>query len=626
MWFHRTPAAVSLDKSRPVIRGGLARTAQVKDMYRHDPSFTDLLPWAEWLPNEQMLLHSDGQSVGIAYELVKAPIDGRSQDVQGEVRDSVQRILLDAFPRRDDPYVLQTYLQDERGLGTYLRALRQEMAPAVRDSTFTQHYLAMLERHLARLGDPAGVFDDPITGGPWRARRRRVRAVIYRPRLGRWSLKKFHDAVAELEQVRTAVEDGLRVAGIGFQRLDGAGLYEWLVPWLNPHPALTEGDTDALLEQMPYPGDDRLPVGWDFAGGVLFTPPRLDEALDEDTPPCWWFDNRPCRFVSIDGLHQIPQIGHFTAERRIANQVFTVFDRLPEDTVLMTATVFWPAATLQNRTAVTVRNAIGEGAASRLVRTTQAAVEADLVRGEQLVSLVQGCFVYAPTRAALERKTAQLTTRLGHYGLRTVAPEHDPVSPDLFVKALPMNYQPQHEEIFKREAFAYTQHAAHLLPFYGRFTGTGTPGMTAFNRSGELVTFDPLNPRDIKENSHLLITGSTGSGKSATLLAFLETALAVHDARLIVIDGANSFPLFAQQAQALGKTVRYLRLKPGSRVSLAPFADTLKLLEEAPAACNDEISPPWRTTPTASGGITWARPRLPPRSCWKATAAAPGWR
>ena len=158
MWFHRNhAAAVSLDKPRPVIRGGLARTAQVKEMYRHDPSFTDLLPWAEWLPNEQMLLHSDGQSVGIAYELVKAPIDGRSQEVQGEVRDSVQRILLDAFPRRDDPYVLQTHLQDERGLGTYLRALRQEMSPAVRDSTFTQHYLTRYCQ-LDRRGYPAGII------------------------------------------------------------------------------------------------------------------------------------------------------------------------------------------------------------------------------------------------------------------------------------------------------------------------------------------------------------------------------------------------------------------------------------------------------------------------------------
>lgn len=597
MWFSRKPS-VSLAKSAPQppqprqgasprrqpLLGGLARTIQAKAAYRHVPSFTDLLPWAEYLPDVQMLLHTDGQTVGAVYELYKAPIDGRSLDYQQAVRNSIQRMLMDGFPRRDDPYVLQTYVQDERGLGTYLRSLRQEIEDGVRETVFTKHYLEMLARHLTHLVNPDGVFDDPITGGHWHARRRRVRAVIYRPRSGRWSPRKCHESIAELEQVCGAVEDGLRVAGVGFKRLDGAGIYDWLVPWLNPHPALTEGDPYALLDMLPYPGDERLPFGWDFAGSVLFTPPRLEDNPRDGAPPAWWFDDRPWRFVSIEGLHHLPEIGHISAERHVANRVFTVFDRLPEDTVFTTAMVFWPAATLQNRYSVVVRNALGDGAGSHLVHQTKRAVEARLVQGEQLVSLVQGCYVNGDNWATLNHKTAQLVSRLGHYGLRTVDPHHDPVSPDLLIRALPMNYWPNYETTFKREAFAFSEHAANLLPVYGRFTGTGTPGVTAFNRSGELVTFDPLNPKDVKENSHLLITGSTGSGKSATLLAFLETALAVHNPRMIVIDGANSFPLFAEYALALDKKVHYLRLKPGSGVSLAPFADTLKLLETTPAA------------------------------------------
>ncbi|MCI0462490.1 MAG: helix-hairpin-helix domain-containing protein, partial [Gemmataceae bacterium] len=43
--------------------------------------------------------------------------------------------------------------------------------------------LRLMEQHrvgLAVLGAPGGLFEDRITGGIWRGRRRRVRAVIYR--------------------------------------------------------------------------------------------------------------------------------------------------------------------------------------------------------------------------------------------------------------------------------------------------------------------------------------------------------------------------------------------------------------------------------------------------------------
>ncbi|MCB1641900.1 MAG: TraC family protein, partial [Xanthomonadales bacterium] len=56
-----TPAAPSeADVAlRPVTRRRLAR-----DQYTRPPSFTDLLPWCEYLPDHQAFLLEDGRSVG----------------------------------------------------------------------------------------------------------------------------------------------------------------------------------------------------------------------------------------------------------------------------------------------------------------------------------------------------------------------------------------------------------------------------------------------------------------------------------------------------------------------------------------------------------------------------------
>ena len=47
-----------------------ATQAQASRLYDHDPSFVDLLPWAEYLPDEQVMLLEDGRSRAVFFELV----------------------------------------------------------------------------------------------------------------------------------------------------------------------------------------------------------------------------------------------------------------------------------------------------------------------------------------------------------------------------------------------------------------------------------------------------------------------------------------------------------------------------------------------------------------------------
>lgn len=125
----------------------------------------------------------------------------------------------------------------------------------------------------------------------------------------------------------------------------------------------------------------------------------------------------------------------------------------------------------------------------------------------------------------------------------------------------------------------FVQHMANLLPVFGRDTGTGHPGFTFFNRGGAPLTFDPLNSADRAKNAHMVLFGPTGSGKSATLNSLFAQLMAVHRPRLFIAEAGNSFGLFADHAAELELTVNKVSIKPGCNISLAPFADSHRLIE-----------------------------------------------
>ncbi|MDI1148010.1 conjugative transfer ATPase, partial [Escherichia coli] len=149
-----------------------------------------------------------------------------------------------------------------------------------------------------------------------------------------------------------------------------------------------------------------------------------------------------------------------------------------------------------------------------------------------------------------------------------------------WLRALPMCFDPDTDRKQWYTRLMWVQHLAGLLPVTGRETGTGHPGFSFFNRGGDVLTFDPLNKLDRTQNAHLLLFGPTGAGKSATLCAVLSQMMAVHCPRLFIAEAGNSFGLLADYFESLGLSVNKISVKPGSGVSLPPFADAYKLVEE----------------------------------------------
>ena len=145
-------------------------TAAVKALYTRPPSFTDFLPWVEYLPEARCFLLEDGISVGALFELTPVGTEARTPTFMTALRDAIQTALTEAVPEHDEaPWVLQCYVQDEPSLSALLQEVVAYIPEPIRATAYTRHYLDLLRAHCRRISQPEGLFVDTAVGGStWR--------------------------------------------------------------------------------------------------------------------------------------------------------------------------------------------------------------------------------------------------------------------------------------------------------------------------------------------------------------------------------------------------------------------------------------------------------------------------
>lgn len=552
-------------------------TAAVERLYDRPPSFTDLMPWVEYDLDSRTFLLEDGVSVGVLFEITPAGTEARTPEFMRQLRDAIQTALTDAIPEEDDaPWILQVYVQDEPSLKEFQQEVAVYAQPSAKDSTFTRHYQETFSKHLARITRPGGLFEDTaVTGTHWRGQVRRVRATLYR----RLKVKGKTPSAVEVEEamndVATKWVASLASAGIYARRGTGKDLYEWLLKWFNPKPAIADGDPDKLLDVAPYPGDEDLPFGYDFAERLTLTMPRSDNET-----ATWWFDELPHTVVTIQGLRRAPEVGHMTAERQAGDHVFSLFDRLPEHTVMVLTLTVKPQDFTRNHIAQVKRAAVGDSAEAALTREDAELVEREMAQGNKLYPVNIAFYVRGDNSKSLRANVNQLNAILLPNGLQPILQEADLLALDSYIRNLPMAYDVSLDKSSRRSRLIFSSHAANLLPLYGRSKGTGHPGLVFFNRGAEPLAFDPLHKADRKKNAHMLILGPTGAGKSALLVYLLQQMAAVYRPRIFIIEAGGSFSLLGQHFKANGVSVNQVTLNPNVDVSLPPFADAIRVLDK----------------------------------------------
>jgi len=552
-------------------------TTDVKALYVRPPSFTDFLPWVEYLPESRCFLLEDGVSVGALFELTPAGTEARTPGFMAELRDAIQTAITEAIPELDDaPWILQLYVQDEPSLSDLLHQVEAYVPSGANESAYTRHYLELLTAHCARISRPGGLFQDSaLTGTVWRGQVRRVRAALYRRLNPRGRVPSAVEVEAELNDVATKWTAALAAAGIRCRRGSGADLYRWLLPWFNPRPDCAEGAVEKLLAAAPYPGDEDLPFGADLGELLTLSAPKSDNAS-----ATWWFDGLPHTLVTVQGLRRAPDIGHMTAERPSGDHVFSLFDRLPEHTVMALTITVKPQDLVRNHIGLVKRAAVGDSAEAELTREDAGAVEREMATGNKLYPLQLAFYIRGEDLADLRTNVNQLNALLLPNALQPIAREADLLALDSYLRNLPMAYDARLDRVSRRSRLVFSRHIANLLPLYGRSRGTGNPGLVFFNRGAEPLVFDPLHRADRKKNAHMLILGPTGAGKSALLVYLLQQMAAIHRPRIFIIEAGGSFSLLGQHFASRGLDVNQVTLNPGADVSLPPFADALRLLDK----------------------------------------------
>ncbi|MBR9910327.1 MAG: conjugative transfer ATPase [Gammaproteobacteria bacterium] len=575
----RSASDVSPLTPSPLITEPVTTTA-IKQHYARPPSFTDLLPWMEYLPESKALLLEDGVSLGALFDVQPVGCEARTPAFMTQLRDAIQTAINEAIPERDDaPWVLQVHVQDEPRLSRFAELLAGYPSPAVRASDYSQHYQAVMAKHLQAICRPGGLFDDTtVTGSRWQGQQRRIRAVLYR----RLNSTDKHPPAIEVEEalndVATKWIASLAAAGIRAQRADGRAFYEWMLNWFNPSPSIADKNPDALLQLAPYPGDDHLPFGHDFAEQLTLSMPRSDAKT-----ATWLFDNLPHTVVTVQSLRRAPEIGHFTAERQVGDQVFSLFDRLPEHTIMALTLTLKPQDTTRNHIARIKRAAVGDSAEAAITREDAEQVEREMAQGNKLFPISLAFYLRGDTQKALRANVNRLNALLLPNGLQPITREADLLSLDSYLRNLPMAYDVELDKSRRRSRLLFSRHLANLLPFYGRSRGTGHPGLVFYNRGAEPLVFDPLHRDDRKKNAHMLILGPTGAGKSALLVYLLQQMMARHRPRIFIIEAGASFSLLGQHFAHHGLAVNQITLNPNVDVSLPPFADALRLLDRRDA-------------------------------------------
>ena len=574
-----------LEKLQRFFNPNLGLTAPAID-YSVPPSFAAKLPWVE-IDDKGVTTLEDGRSVGAFFTITPVVSEDKHQESLERLLGSLNNAFATAAKTGaddDTPWVFQLYCRDIDNLTDIMPKLRQVVKI---DDEFTQAVLAEDERHYNLIGREQGIFSSH--GRAWRGRCRQVMLCVYRWLPPNSTEAQIIKNSGQLDSLRRYLlsPDALSGAGVGIKPASAQLVHDFLAPFFNP-----TQPRELLDFRKP-----RSSIDQDFSERLLAS------SIEADTVNgLWWFGNertgrKACTVLELnnwqsDNLLTGVLFGEVKAEADKDRQKSVLFDNLPAGSLF--AMTLLPASNKQGEARVKeIRgSAVGGEQDTVAVREQCDQIALDM-RTHSLWRGQIALYLQATSVPELEMQidTVQGALSTQALGARFVDRGVQVAPLDAYFRWLPMNYQPAHDSKYWYCGWLWLEDMLRLSPLFGRSTGTDSPALSFFNRGGEVCSFDPL--KDYLSNAHLTLFGPSGSGKSATMVGICLRLLALHRPRLFIIEAGDSFGLLAEFCQRHGLTVNKVSLKPGSNVTLAPFADAIHLAgSEAPKVTSDEALKP----------------------------------
>lgn len=563
---------------------------QAKRSYQLPPSVLTHLPWVEFDNATNTVLLQD-TTVGAAFDITLVASEAKPERFLMQLRDGLQGIFQDTFPQyRDEesPWVLQFYVQDENSMAYLYQSITDYIQPTAQDSPFKETYLNLMKGYCDWLSRDGGVFyDDKVTDSDFQGGQRKVRVVFYRQYDKKMTLRRGRTALQDLNQVAISFASKLKGVGIDAKRLNGRAFRDWLIRWFNPKPGVTKGNVDRLLELVPYPEKpEEQPFGYDFAEQLFYAVPESD-----DTEGVWFFDGLPHRYMGIQHLTKVPDVGHLTRDRAFGNFRYGLFDNFPEGATFVLTVVIQSQEVIKNHLERIEEGARKSNSTAATITFQECQVAKTAIeKSNFLFPASMGVYLRGNDLEDLAEKETDLESLLINNGFSVLKGDHDLVPIHSYLSNMPFcyNYAFDKKNLY-RSGYVFGKQLANLLPLYGRERGTGNPLLQFLNRGGEDFCTDPFNPADKDQNSHLLFLGSTGSGKSATSTDLLIKTMGTYRPYLVMVDAGNSFHLLKDFFAEEGLSVNHVAVTLDNPPILNPFVDSEKMLAQIDAI-NDSLS------------------------------------
>ncbi|HAS8195781.1 TPA: conjugative transfer ATPase [Vibrio vulnificus] len=568
-------------------------------LYQEAPAFSDFFPYAEWLHESNTMLFDDLVSVGCGWIVEMASTEAKPEEVLEKTEEAAFSVLnsIQQDYLSDGQYVLSAYLRDDISLAQDFEEIERSIHPAWRGTALADAYLESMKNMFSGLESEKGLFNEGSESSlrPFRGGRRMPRLFLYRRvgttmRDGKESRRKRE--LQSLKEIRQTLEDALSGLGIKLVQMKEADFYEFMVRWLNPMPASTDGDINRLLKENPCPDPELSKINGELCMSLLYNTPETRKKEGVII-----FDDCPSRFLQVDRISKVPIIAALTGEREseeTKGEYSTNFDKLPNGAMFVKHIVFAAQDEIKDRVDYVGSKSEFNDDAAEIVNEQIQDIKKVMASGGTLFKVEMGFYVTAKTQERLDEQSRRVISFASNkLGLGVIAPKHNLFPIESYIRNMPFIYDPCLDARRKRGRGAWLQHSVSLLPLMGRKRGKNHHKdkicMTTFNRGGERLNIDPLNKAS---NAHMVLLGPTGTGKSATLNKTIVELLIFHNARLIIAEAGASFDPLMDFLEAEGADVQRVNINAGKTGRpIAPFASARLARDRALSEMNQEGIP-----------------------------------
>lgn len=555
-----------------------------EEIYKEPPSFTQYLPFKDYVEDEEVFVFDDGLNVGVVLELIPIDVEGQSQQVLEQIESGIQSAIQRIPGDREYPYIVQTYLSDEPIIDL-VDQLRDYATEDARQTRHHEMWMQIMEEHVRHLSKEGGLFRDSQAQFNWNGQYRKIRCVIYRKCDKSVYFTKSGKPISgqgtpatDLNDAIMSFTSALSQIGIESRRYEPEDLYNWLLPWFSPNPDSFDSPQD-YLKVRPFPkSDDCLAAGADLSEMLFTGYPESDVDLG-----VWKFHGMPHRLISLQAIDNPPTTGVLTAEIQThAGSTASMWDQLPKGSTFVTTIVITAQSNVEAHCNKIIDSAGAGSEQAKNAKDQSQAALGNMANGHYLYPTFSGIYIRARTNEELARKTRQAVTILTASKFNPIEPKYDPTALDAYLRHLPMSFDYKIDKSQgKTTRLTYANHLACYLPLYGRGRGTGKPGNLFYNRIGEPLMFDPV--ADKTRVAHGLIFGPTGAGKSALINYMVMHDMAMLKQRLFIIEKGASFELTGRYLESTGLSVNMVTFKNTSDISLPPYAKAFEALRQAEA-------------------------------------------